>query len=870
MKKRNIKQYLSVSICSAFIGIIVAIVMAVIINNSLPTGLGAGSSDDTEEIVQRAAMVQEATTDSNFVSSEVDESVSLIDSGFMTAGDYCVFALTSSDYLMQNKDDVAFATDLCNVLYGSSDESKISEIKALLTDSSRKYVIAQFAEDLSKNDRVTCDVSNNGYSSFSDCNVTNSIEGDDGITFGIRLVEGSFSVTGDEVRTDFYVDGTLYQGALKITNSDEGKKNFTMAWDTTGVVSGSHDVKILLRSSDGRGQVITGGNVTIPECTAISNDTVLTSSILDGNSSSWYIFNSQDRDAYVNFLDMSDDIAVSIYDVNGELIGTNDIPDSDYEILRAKLQDVAAISEETGISGISNIYYIRVDRGSTCTDLSSSISYTMVQSQNVAKYNGGYVAVTNVTSACPTPLPITGYSDSAEVPDTVSVIDATGAAFDVERGNLDFLPLNGFLTKLKISDANTGNVVDVYPDFETDELNYGYYVDDVSEITINATSQDGYSGQLEISGKSGSASFSPISQGQVITLVPGESTYTIKVTAFDGTVNSYNIYILNGNDEGDFFENTLNTFPESYYSGLWMLHSIHPEYSFVAYNTGLDYMTVLDNEDNVDRSLANVTTNPEWVADGSEVYDGGGWMTANYDTVNYFLDPRNFLTQKYIFQFELLAFDEEAQTIEGVRNMISGSFMDTDEYDYAQIIYDAGRTANVSPYFLASRILQEMGYNGESDLCHGTLEGYEGYYNFYNIGSTPDPDIENGALINGARYAQWGKEPDEEQISDEEAALMLPWTTPERAITGGALWIASRYTDAGQTSLYFQKFDVINNDDGLYEHQYAQNISMAYTEGARYFGSYASINMLGQSFEFVIPVYENMPADYGYLPQPAT
>ena len=114
----------------------------------------------------------------------------------------------------------------------------------------------------------------------------------------------------------------------------------------------------------------------------------------------------------------------------------------------------------------------------------------------------------------------------------------------------------------------------------------------------------------------------------------------------------------------------------------------------------------------------------------------------------------------------------------------------------------------------------------------------------------------------------WGKDPDGQTITEEERELMLPWDSVDKAITGGALWIASRYTSAGQDTLYFQKFDVVDNEDGLYEHQYAQNISMAYTEGHRYFDSYASIGMLDQSFVFVIPVYSNMPVDYGYLPDP--
>ena len=112
----------------------------------------------------------------------------------------------------------------------------------------------------------------------------------------------------------------------------------------------------------------------------------------------------------------------------------------------------------------------------------------------------------------------------------------------------------------------------------------------------------------------------------------------------------------------------------------------------------------------------------------------------------------------------------------------------------------------------------------------------------------------------------WGKDPDGQEITDTEAALLLPWDSIDKAITGGALWIASGYIDKGQDTLYFQKFDVINDGSELYVHQYAQNIMMAYSESVRYYNSYKNIGMLDQGFEFMIPVYSNMPEEYGYLP----
>ena len=41
---------------------------------------------------------------------------------------------------------------------------------------------------------------------------------------------------------------------------------------------------------------------------------------------------------------------------------------------------------------------------------------------------------------------------------------------------------------------------------------------------------------------------------------------------------------------------------------------------------------------------------------------------------------------------------------------------------------------------------------------------------------------------------------------------------------------------------------------------------MAYTEGARYFSGYASIDMLDKPFIFLIPVYDDMPSEFGVMP----
>ncbi len=859
MKKHNNYILILIALVTFLLAITLSIVTALLIAPNSKSRL----SGEGKDIVIRAIDTLGVDVDENKIFNRIS-------SGSISVGDYVATTLVSSEYLLQGKDDYDFARDLAYILYGDESTDKdVNSIYDSLDSTSRIYVVNEYASDVDVHFALTSNSIDEKGTQVESCEITKPLSGESEYTIGIRQVEGSFDITGDEVRTDFYVDGIVYQATIKY---DDSKEDFTVSWDTSGVSEGYHEVKILLRSSDGRGYVVDGGDVLIPHCLEIVNGGVSNGSILASNEDAWYALFVDSGDAYVNFVDLSGDIGVELYDIYGELIGGNDLENSTYEVLRGREQNIPEIEMDTGIIGLRSTYYVHVYRSEGDAELSSEetdaieyqeITYKMVQTPNVARYDGNYYAVKDCNLALPTPLPVK--NNTNDLKDTVvTLVDLSGNEMDMTIDSVTFLPLNGFLNDMKITNVATGNELLVTPVFNTKDLFYGYYITSgIDTIQIEANSIEGYASNIVIS--DGKNTYFP---GDQINLVSGENEITVSINSFADITKEYKIFILYGNDNGDFYEKTLTNFPVSYYDGLWLLHSLHPNYVFEAYNTNLDYYTVLDNEDNADRNLASCYSHPGWTVESSPVYDGGGWKQAKYDVVNYFLDPRNFLNQRNIFTFEKLSFDANAQTVEGVRSMLKGSFMDTDELDYAQIIYDAGKTANVSPYFLASRILQEMGYNGESLLCQGKLPGYEGYYNFYNIGSTPDPSIENGALINGAKYAMWGRDPEGQTITEEEASLMLPWNSVDRAITGGALWIASRYTSAGQDTLYFQKFDVIDNEDGLYIHQYAQNISMANTEGARYFDSYASIGMIDQNFVFIIPVYENMPYTYGYLPEP--
>ena len=297
------------------------------------------------------------------------------------------------------------------------------------------------------------------------------------------------------------------------------------------------------------------------------------------------------------------------------------------------------------------------------------------------------------------------------------------------------------------------------------------------------------------------------------------------------------------------------------YDGLIQaLKKKHPNWTFTILDTGLDWNEVIKKETVAvhGRNLIYYTNGGSWVCStcGDRLYDSGRWKCASESAVAYYMDPRNWINENNIFQFENLAYNEETQNVEGVKKILSSvpwansekiTYVATDgkkvtlEKSYAEVIMEAAKEAGVSPYHLAARIKQEQGAGATaSSTGAGTYTGFVGYYNFFNIKATGSNIIANA--LNHAKASGWDN--------------------PEKSIIGGAKFIAAEYINRGQSTLYLQKFDVDNTDGALYYHQYMQNVSAAVTEGQTVKSSYESMGLLnenGTSINFVIPIYNNMP-----------
>ena len=311
----------------------------------------------------------------------------------------------------------------------------------------------------------------------------------------------------------------------------------------------------------------------------------------------------------------------------------------------------------------------------------------------------------------------------------------------------------------------------------------------------------------------------------------------------------------------------LINYPEIY-TNIQELKAAHPNWTFTMLYTGLNWNDVIKGETTAlhTRSLVHnslVLGNVlDWVCATckTDPKDNGSWYCASPKAVSYYMDTRNWLNDAYIFSFETLSFNSNAHSVEGVQAIVSGTFMDkstitytdtngntqTINKSYAQIIYDAGKMYNVSPYHLAARIRQEQG-SGTSSLISGKKEGFVGYYNYFNVGAGGNSEAE--IITNGLTYAK-----------------NKGWTTPELAIQGGASFLKGSYIGNFQDTLYLQKYSVDSSSGSLYGHQYQQNISAPYTEGLDVYDAYEELGILESNFNFIVPVYENMPASASTKP----
>jgi len=210
------------------------------------------------------------------------------------------------------------------------------------------------------------------------------------------------------------------------------------------------------------------------------------------------------------------------------------------------------------------------------------------------------------------------------------------------------------------------------------------------------------------------------------------------------------------------FEALLNDegFPESYKCKLRTIHNSYSNWTFKAMHTNLDF----DRSVKAEQIVSSIQGGDIYydLSSGNKIETESGWYQANYETVAYFLDPRNFLIPERILMFENLAYSANyTETV--VQSILKGTFMEEysflDNESYAKIFVEAGEKANISAVYLASLARQESGVNGSKATSGAqfSYKGiiYKGVYNFFNIGANSSAE---SPVLAGLVWASGGSD----------------------------------------------------------------------------------------------------------------
>lgn len=347
-----------------------------------------------------------------------------------------------------------------------------------------------------------------------------------------------------------------------------------------------------------------------------------------------------------------------------------------------------------------------------------------------------------------------------------------------------------------------------------------------------------------------------------------ESTSKLSKISYDGKIGyTWTSYLVNigsisstidlpGVETYAEYSNILREkgFPDSYHPYLYYMHAKHPAWIFKADYTGY---TIDEVSKKMEGKLGLQTKNSNyWLEDYP--YEAGDYYHIKASTISSFVDPRNSLFEGRIFQFLDLD-DTKDLASDNTLNYIVG---EGPLREYLGIFKDAAFQQGVNVVHLVARSNQE-GNNrpdyGPSSGKYTTRTGetyngqsLDGFYNFYNIGAWKADGLTPQGR--GVAYAAG-------YIGG--TSFGRPWNTPEKAIHGGADYIANDFIRKGQDTNFYQSVNVASYATGTkFTHVYMTNIWAPKSEGENMMKTYKNSGEIDLPFIFTIPVYKDMDENY--------
>lgn len=193
-----------------------------------------------------------------------------------------------------------------------------------------------------------------------------------------------------------------------------------------------------------------------------------------------------------------------------------------------------------------------------------------------------------------------------------------------------------------------------------------------------------------------------------------------------------------------------------------------------------------------------------------------GFIPAELDDIEYFLNPSNFTSSRGMMQFLRIDKYREGISVSELNSYLNGLPKNNGKggnvfYNQGQTFINAAKKYNIDLTYLVGHAMWETGYGGSTLAKGQTITTYKGeklpepvtVYNFYGIGA-----IDGSANVSGA-----------------EASYSNGWTSIEKTIEGSAEWISKNYIHSSkynQNTIYKMKW----NYDYTW-HQYATDVNWA-------------------------------------------
>ena len=346
-------------------------------------------------------------------------------------------------------------------------------------------------------------------------------------------------------------------------------------------------------------------------------------------------------------------------------------------------------------------------------------------------------------------------------------------------------------------------------------------------------------------------------------------------------------------------------FTDAYIPYLTELHNKYPNWTFEALKTGESFSSAVSLER---KTHSNQLIEKNTINDGkgyyctcSSCYKNGtyviqeapNWVSASETALKYYMDPRNFLNEQSIWQFETLE-NKSEQTAAGVEKILNGTWMYNSVISYKD---QNGKTIKMTTKYSDAII------SGAS----GTVNGYKGIYNYYNIGAgssatdglywaslditdnctnTDSVKLRQGASTSTAIVATLARGTAVDILSSTDVqadgyvwhnvsvpsikksgyirsdllgdSYGRPWTNPSLSIINGAKYIADDFSDE-QNTVYLQKFNVNPKSSATHSHEYMKNVAAPSAEANKIYKALSGADALSRKTTFIIPVFSNMP-----------